>query len=331
VTILGTAATSTVAPAVQANSVAQQARALAKKYHFKGQIMLTKDYAGKAQTIYVGDANHKKRLKNNQHTIYPTASLQKAITGAMIQQLIAKGKLKMTTKLSNYYPQVAYSSRITVRQLLDHTSGIQMAETTPSTVLSEQQAYRYTLKQLTSTGATTYHYTNANYTLLAGIITKITHKSYQHNLQTRVIKPLKLTHTTDKYTAKQPLTAAVSYRSGTNYHARAYQRRLFSSLVGAGNLYTNAHDYYKIMCGMRNGKLLTRNQYRQLRHHYQVRYAGGMYHYAAGTKSNHGADNGYDSYMYATEGNRRAIVYFANQRATIDADQFAAKLYALVR
>jgi len=331
VTILGTGATSTVAPAAQANSVAQQAKTLAKRYHFKGQIMLTKNYAGKAQTIYVGDANHKKKLKNNQHTIYPTASLQKAITGAMIQQLIAKGKLKMTTKLSKYYPQVAYSSQITVRQLLDHTSGIQMAETTPSTVLSEQQAYRYTLKQLTSTGATTYHYTNANYTLLAGIITKVTHKSYQHNLQTRIIKPLKLTHTTDKYAAKKPLTAAVSYRAGTNYHARSYQRRLFSSLVGAGNLYTNAHDYYKIMCGMRNGKLLTRNQYQQLRHNYQVRYAGGMYRYADGTKSNHGADNGYDSYMYATEGNQHAIVYFANQRATIDADSFAAKLYALVR
>ncbi|MFC6181561.1 serine hydrolase domain-containing protein [Lactiplantibacillus daowaiensis] len=324
-------ATTAVAPAAQASSVASQAKALAKKYHFKGQIMLTKNYAGKSQTIYVGDANHKKGLKNNKNTIYPTASLQKAITGAMIEQLIAKNKLSMTTKLSKYYPQVKYSSSITIRELLDHTSGIHMAETAPSKVLTEQQAYRYTLSKLTSTGNHTYQYTNANYTLLAGIITKITHKSYYHNVQTRIVKPLKLTHTTDKYQASSALTAAVSYRAGTNYQARTYEKRLFSSLVGAGNLYTNAHDYYKIMCGMRNGKILTRTQYKQLRHNYQVSYAGGMYRYSDGTKSNHGADNGYDSYMYATEGNQRAIVYFANQRETIDANTFAAKLYALVR
>ncbi|VDG19457.1 Beta-lactamase class C and other penicillin binding proteins [Lactobacillus zymae] [Lactiplantibacillus mudanjiangensis] len=330
-TLFATAINVVKMPDAQASSVTSQAKVLAKKYHFKGQIMLTKNYAGKAETIYVGDANHKKGLKNNKNTIYPTASLQKAITGAMIEQLVAKHKLSMTTKLSKYYPQVKNSQSITIRQLLDHTSGIYMAETAPSSVLTEQQAYRYTLTHLTSTGNHAYHYTNANYTLLAGIITKITKKSYAHNIQTRIVKPLKLTHTTDKYQASDNLVAAVSYRAGTTYQARAYEKRLFSSLVGAGNLYTNAHDYYKIICGMRNGKVLTRSQYTQLRHNYQVSYAGGMYRYADGTKSNHGADNGYDSYMYATEGNQHAMVYFANQRSTIDANTFAAKLYALVR
>ena len=66
--------------------------------------------------------------------------------------LIAEHKLSFNTKLAEFFPKIDHSKDISIRQLLDHRSGIQMDELTPDqTLTSEQAILDWTFEQMGST------------------------------------------------------------------------------------------------------------------------------------------------------------------------------------
>ncbi|MDK7281937.1 serine hydrolase domain-containing protein, partial [Haemophilus seminalis] len=70
--------------------------------------------------------------------LFPTASLQKIMTGTAIYNLQQKKELGWNTTLSKYYPQVSGSSDITIRELMNHTSGL-INNARPSEPLKNQE------------------------------------------------------------------------------------------------------------------------------------------------------------------------------------------------
>jgi len=321
--------------ALQKYSRSQNAAVLLNNAHFQGSAMLFNHYATGASLVSVGNADATSKLANSATTLFPIASLQKVMTGALIEQLAANNKLSLTDKLSKYYPSVSGSGNITLRQLLNHRSGIDMDETTPDSVLSTQAAeLNYTLSQLKSTGGQKFNYTNANYTLLAAIASKVTGQSYDDLVQSQIIKPLKLqnTYAWDNLPKDSVVANGYSYSNG-NSVANNVSQKLMSSLLGAGNYYATPSDYYKIQKGLRNGKILTKNQYYDLANDYKLRYAGGLYHYNGGIKRVRGAltGSGYETIYYGSEGNKKGVVLFANQKPTKSIDTLAKTLYDLAR
>ncbi|WP_258115811.1 class A beta-lactamase-related serine hydrolase [Levilactobacillus yiduensis] len=321
--------------ALQKYSRSQNAAALLKNAHFQGRAMLFNSYATGASHVSVGDADMTSQLANNANTLFPIASLQKVMTGAIIEQLAASGKLSLTDKLSKYYPSVAGSGNITLRQMLNHRSGINMSESTPDTLLTSQDSeLNYTLNQLKSTGSSSFNYTNANYTLLAAIASKVAGQSYESLVQSRIIQPLNLqnTYAWDNLPSDRVVANGYSYSNGTSVTDNVSQK-LMSSLLGAGNYYSTPEDYYKIQKGLRNGKILTRKQYYALADNYSLSYAGGLYHYSGGIKRVRGAlsGSGYETLYYGTEGNKKGVVLFANQQPTKSIDSLGKTLYDLAR
>ena len=79
-----------------------------------GQIVLTKAY---------GKANE--GLPANTALPYQIASNSKQFTAMAIQLLEDEGKLKLDDHVSKYLPDIGGGDRITIRQLLSHTSGLQ--------------------------------------------------------------------------------------------------------------------------------------------------------------------------------------------------------------
>ncbi|WP_407657805.1 serine hydrolase [Levilactobacillus suantsaii] len=320
--------------ALQKFSRTDNARVLLENAHFEGRAMIFNHYATGASLISVGYADQPSKSANSAATLYPLASLQKVITGAIIEQLTSEHRLAMTEKLSRFFPTIKDSENITIRQLLDQRSGIKMDETTPNTVLTTQDAQlNYTLTQLTSTGAGRYNYTNANYTLLAAIASKVTGESYNTLIQKRIIRPLNLTdtHAWDQLPTSQLTASGYSYANGQDYRSNGVSRELVSSLLGAGNYYSTPEDYYAIQKGLRNGKILTRDQYLDLANHYQHDYDGGLYHYSNGIKRVHGTlgTSGYDTVYYGTEGNKYGAILFANQSPQHSINTLARTLYDL--
>lgn len=295
----------------------QQINKMINDNHIKGTLLITNNGIAGAQTYSYGYANFQTKTPNTADTVYPIASLQKAMTGVMIEQLIQAKKLSMQDKLSKFYPQVKYANQITIRQLLNHTSGIQMGEPVPSKSLNENEAVQWTLQHLTSTNHYSWNYTNANYTLLAGIISKVTKKSYQSNLETRIIQPLGMKHTYN-WNQLPKSHNLMAYQFGTDDYNRAKSPSLslVSSELGAGNLFMSVGDYEKFVAAFDNDQLLSVNGRAELTNWnsgFEVQKYGGGYYYNGNEHHANGSDNWIGAFCYGSLDNKVSVVFFVNQ------------------
>ena len=312
-------AAASTTPHLVAKYTAQQAlqaiNQLITANHFMGTLLITNNGPAGTKTLTFGSANLSQHIANTTDEAYPLASLEKSVTGAVIQHLINAGKLTMNTTLAHFYPQLPYAQSITIRQLLDHTSGIQMGEPVPAQALtSDQQAVAFTLNHLTSTNQHHWSYSNANFTLLAGIVDQLTGQSFSANVQADILQPLNLQHT---FTYDQVPTTAVhplpyTFTNGTTIQ-RSISTNLLSSELGCGNLYASVGDFYTFIHNLVNGQLLTPAGFRELADNLQPVYSGGIYYRSDGTIRIGGADNSLYSLYIGSNDSKIAMVFFANQ------------------
>ena len=63
-------------------------------------------------------------IKSNNNTKYRIGSISKVFTAALVLRAIEENKLKLDQSLKDFYPIIANSEKITVKNLLNHSSGI---------------------------------------------------------------------------------------------------------------------------------------------------------------------------------------------------------------
>ena len=301
-----------------------------QKHHVRGIVTVVKN--GVPQTISYGYAWYGKRIGNgNSKVVYPTASLQKVITAAMVVQLINETKgtnneFTQYTKISRWYPNLKNADSITVGNLLTHTSGIMATKTEVDRGrnYSEDKAINWVVNNINSSPSDTignYHYNNSNYILLTGIIRQITGRSYADNIQSRIIDKLNLQNTYLYQNIPKGKTDPISYYSngGKNYQKAAYLKKsLVSQIPGAGNLFTTTEEYYKMQVGLTDGSILNKNDFYYLTHLKSkvVNYSGGLYLYNNDNiKNAYGSFKGvhFGTWMQLTADNQNGIVMFLNQ------------------
>ncbi|MDX3456051.1 serine hydrolase [Streptomyces sp. ME02-8801-2C] len=139
---------------------------------------------------------------------FRAGSTTKAVTAAVVLQLAAEDEVDLGSPARRYLPDLipAAYERVTVRQLLNHTSGIPAAEG-PGTTFEEWYAHRFDLNSpramvISATGekpeftpGTQQHYLNINYTVLGLLIERITGHSYEQETARRIFAPLGMRHT----------------------------------------------------------------------------------------------------------------------------------------
>ena len=107
------------------------------KFHHINGVMLVSGKDGTPVVVENNETTNKEKIvKSNQ--LFPTASLQKIMTGTGIYQLQQKKQLNWNTPLSKYFPQVPGSNEITIRELMNHTSGL-INNARPNEPLKTQQ------------------------------------------------------------------------------------------------------------------------------------------------------------------------------------------------
>lgn len=255
-----------VARPVPQAQVGKHAQALIKKTAFTGSVALIKN----GQIVYtggVGDADHGKHEANNGETMFPLASVEKYLTALVIGHLIAEHKLSFNTKLAKFFPKIDHSKDISIRQLLDHRSGIQMDELTPDqTLTSEQAILDWIFEQMGSTGDHSFIYANANYAVLAGIVRQVTGKSFANVLQQTIITPLQLTHTHNftALTAQMPVAQGYLTAGDNDYQPDELSNALLSTLLGSGSVYMSVTDLAKVIIAAETGKIMPLKVYHQL-------------------------------------------------------------------
>jgi D-alanyl-D-alanine carboxypeptidase len=131
--------------------------------------------------------------------LWQVGSVTKSFTAAAILQLEAEGKLSIDQTLGHWLPQYPAWKSVTIRRLLNLTSGIPTYDGVPAMLeayvknpkrdftASELIAYVYPGHPHAPPPTTGYDYSNTNYLLCQLIIERATHNSYASEIERRFL------------------------------------------------------------------------------------------------------------------------------------------------
>ena len=168
-----------------------------------------------------GLANVRKKTLVKEDTAFALASVSKTYTAALILALADEGKLDLDARVSKLLPKIRFTGRATVRQLLNHTSGLpdfflngkidRALFGDRSREWTTRDAFRYVGKPIFTAGKGWY-YSNTNYALLGMIAEAVDGRPLAEQLRTRFLRPLGLEHTYQQVTEKPRGPVARGYR-----------------------------------------------------------------------------------------------------------------------
>jgi D-alanyl-D-alanine carboxypeptidase len=150
-----------------------------------------------------GVADRKTGAPVTGHTRFAIASLTKPFIAALAVKLSESGRLQLDDHLSDFVPRWPNARRITIRQLLNHTSGVSSFDTElsdpvnraidakPGSVWSPRRTLSYAGKPSFKPGAR-WQYNNANYLLAGLVIERATNTTVADALRQEILDPLKL-------------------------------------------------------------------------------------------------------------------------------------------
>ncbi|MCP6307856.1 beta-lactamase family protein, partial [Klebsiella pneumoniae] len=90
---------------------------------------------------------------------------QKALTTLLILKQVERGHLSLDTKLAQFYPQIAGSQQITIRDLLYMRSGLHRTAS-PTIPMTDEEVVQFAIQHLKFTDYQTSHYDSLNFTIL---------------------------------------------------------------------------------------------------------------------------------------------------------------------
>lgn len=186
-------------------------------------------------------------------SLFRIASMSKAFTALAILKLRDEGRLRLDEPAETYVPEMrgwtyptTDSPRITVRDLLNHTSGF--VEDNPwgdrQQVLTPAE-FNAILAQgvdFASTPRTGFEYSNTGYAILGRIITNLSGMQYQAYIRDQLMRPLGMTSTGFDVLASPPSRRAIGYRWQDGRWLREPDMK--DGEYGAmGGVETSANDY----------------------------------------------------------------------------------------
>lgn len=138
-------------------------------------------------------------------TLFSIGSISKTFVAAAVGRLAMRGTIGLDDPLSKYLPDYPNASNISLRQMLNHTSGIRepFDDQNMADAILANPAQPWTTAQVLSwIGGTPYfapgagyHYSNANFILLGEVIEKATGQSLASLVRSEFLTPLGLSHT----------------------------------------------------------------------------------------------------------------------------------------
>src|SRR4029077_9192455 len=150
------------------------------------------------------------KVKIDGQTNFRLASFTKQFTAMAVMLLVHDGRLRYDQTLTEIFPDFpAYGKLITVRNLLNHTSGLPDYEDlmdvfekkngsswTPDKQIQDAEVLELLKKAQSGKFApgTSWSYSNSGYVVLGLIIAKASGESYGEFLQARIFAPLKMDH-----------------------------------------------------------------------------------------------------------------------------------------
>lgn len=235
---------------------------------FIGNVLISQDNTIIYEKSF-GYANIEDHKKNTKNSIFSIASVTKPLTAVGIMKLVEDGSLTLETPISTFFPNFIsdFSNDITIRHLLNHSSGMQAnigrIDDEGNGLMPEE--YAITLDELLEKFKDSklifepgkgYEYNNFGYSLLAYIIEIVSKKSYADYMEEEIFKPANMKNTAvDSFNSISERAFPHSGLGLDEFKKLSYT--VYSSwIIGAGNINSTTGDLYNFMKALENGTLL---------------------------------------------------------------------------
>lgn len=226
----------------------------------------------KGQTVFslgFGYADLANKTLVTVGTRFSVGSISKQFTAASILLLAERGRLSLDDRLSHFLPEMPNADRITLRMLLNQTSGLHNYPlTTEHNWPLEGQIDPNRLFAILKTDKADFapgekwEYTNTNYAALAEIVAKSSGMRFDQFVQQNIFTPLVMTASGVGYEAQKD-TANPYEGSAGNFAPIAVPLSL-DLFYGAGNIVSTANDLIRWDAALIGGRLLKPDSMRQL-------------------------------------------------------------------
>jgi len=196
------------------------------------------------------------RHQIDEHTNFRLASLTKQFTAMAIMLLVHDGKLRYDQTLTEIFPDFpAYGKNITLREILNHTSGLpdyedlmakQYGNTPDDQIPQIHDAGVLALMEKASATkfppGSKWEYSNSGYCVLAMVIEKASGKSFAEFLHERIFVPLNMTHSLAYEKGKSVVANRAYGHTPQGNTFRETDQSSTSATLGDGGVYTSLTD-----------------------------------------------------------------------------------------
>lgn len=226
-----------------------------------GEPVLTESY---------GLANVEERVPVTSRTNFRLASVTKQFTAMAVLMLVERGELDLDDSLLDVFPDFPpFAADITVRHLLQHTSGLLdyeslMAEDATAQVLdADVLAMMKATEGTYFPPGTEYRYSNSGYAVLAMVVERVSGQSFARFLEENIFRPLGM----DRSVAYEKGVSTVENRAygytvGED-GVRFSDQSPTSAVLGDGGVYSSVEDLLKWDRALGSGELIHANLLRQ--------------------------------------------------------------------
>jgi CubicO group peptidase (beta-lactamase class C family) len=253
-----------------AQDKAKQLDEMLQQYFEHGQFHGSALVAENGKVVFkkgYGMADYEWDIPIKPDTKFRLGSITKQFTATLILQLVEQGKIDLQGKLSDYLPYYRkdIGDKVTVHQLLNHTSGIPSYTSLPKFFEDvsrnpfgvEDFVKKYCSGELEFEPGSKFSYNNSGYFLLGAIVEQITGKKYEEMLQEKIFGPLGMKDSGYDHHATIIKHRATGYsKTADGYANSAYLD--MSIPYAAGSLYSTVEDLYKWDRGLETEKVLTK-------------------------------------------------------------------------
>ncbi|MFJ8436955.1 serine hydrolase domain-containing protein [Kitasatospora sp. NPDC094019] len=277
--VAGVLAPGTASAAPRPDSVQQSLDALVKKDGVPAALATVKDRDGRSRTYTAGVGNAATKAKVPVDGQVRIGSNSKVFTAVVVLQLVAEGKVGLDANVDTYLPGLVRGEgidgrNITVRQLLQHTSGLPEYVDREGILKDPKRYYepRTLLDAALAQKAhfapgTDWEYNNTGYLLAGLIIQKVTGRPLGEEITKRVIDRIGLRHTYFPTPGDMTIHEA---------HPKGYQRAANGTLSdyteldpswgwAAGAVVSTNTDVNRFYGALLGGRLLPAAQLAQMR------------------------------------------------------------------
>jgi D-alanyl-D-alanine carboxypeptidase len=280
-------------------------------------------------------------------------SITKTFTATVVLQLVEAGRVRLGDPVNDYIRGLPHGRKISIRELLNHTSGLRDFPRGPSRSTLTQPERKWSVTRLIRRGfdmqllfapGSSWSYSNIGYLTLGRVAEKVTGRPLAKLYERRITGPLRLSATGAAANARMPTGAVHGY-----FRKRLAEAPLdtidwnYSWAFGAGSMYSTLADLRRYAPHLATGRgLLSKRTQRKRLQFVPVPDSGGNAYYGLGIfkeilygepfLGHNGEVYGYNSWVGYSKPTKTTIVVVGNTAPDLlrppqpDADAMAALL-----